>query len=345
MKTRPASWSSLSVCRDRFMIDGIARRVRLWFFCEAVTTEMLRGIMLAALLLLAAPLACAGEQVTESLPVHHLPMDEAASLVKSALSPSGGVAALNSRRLLVVRDDADHLSAAKALLQKFDQPPAQYRVEMELIVSDEVDAASMQAAQTLPGHWLRLAASAVRSAYSGHRSWSLLLLAGAEGRVMTGEVQPYRQRVRRWLAGYGLVRRDSVNLVALNSGFFVRLQPAGDGAVRVDLEPWMARSQPEVSQDGQPELLVDLGSAGAVNPNPMLNGSPLRLNVTPRLKRAKAVRFAHAATSVVVKLGEEIAIAASGGESALFSRTLLGRHSSVGAQSLVIRLKVYPSEE
>jgi len=276
----------------------------------------------------------------ESWGVLYLPISEAEALVKSALSSSGTIAALPSRRLLIVMDDASHLSAAKKLLDQFDRVPDQYRVTLEMIESERLSEQALQATVALPGNWLQLQAGDHNSLYSGHQQWSLLLLAGKEGLFSVGELQPYRQRIKQWLVGYGLIKQDSVNLVALTSGFFVHMRSAGADQVQVSLVPWLARSQPGIPSHAKPELLIGLGTAGRINQAPTAADVPLRLNAAPQLTTPQAVRIARAATQVMVKVGETVEIAASGGESDLLSRTLLGRHGSVGEQSLILRLKV-----
>jgi len=282
----------------------------------------------------------ADDRKQESWSIHYLPMTEAESLVKSALSATGTLAALPSQRLLIVMDDASHLSAAKKLLDQFDRLPAQYRITFTVVEANALSEASLQAAVDLPGHWLQLQAADRNSQQSSNQQWSLLLLAGKEGSFSVGEIQPYRQQVKQWLAGYGLIEKDSVNLVELSSGFFVRMQPVGNDQVEVEFSPWLARSQPGIPTNAKPELLIGLGTAGSINQAPTAAGVPLRLNAAPQLTTPKPIRIARAATRIMVKIGETVEIAANGGESALLSRTLLARHSSVGQQSLILRIKV-----
>ncbi|RMH50364.1 MAG: hypothetical protein D6682_07070 [Zetaproteobacteria bacterium] len=276
----------------------------------------------------------------ERWPVRYLPMGEARALVKSALSPTGSVVALESLHLLVVRDDADHRKRARALLAQYDRPPNQYRVTVEIIEAMESDDEALQAAARLPGGWLRLEGQSEAIDYSGTRQWSLLLLAGREGMVTTGEVQPFRRRIRRWLAGYGLLRRESVDLVALTSGFFVRLQPGGDNQVEVALQPWLARSQPSLPADAKPELLIGLGTATAPAASPSVGSAPLRLNAAPQMEMPKPVRILHAATHLRVTPGRPVELVAARGESQRFGRTLLGASDTSGNGALHIRLLV-----
>jgi len=272
--------------------------------------------------------------------VNYLPISEAKSLVQSALSDSGVIAALPSRRLLIVKDNPSHLKDAKKLLDQFDRPADQYRITLELIESHRLSEQSLQAAVTLPGHWLQLQADEHHSNYSGNQRWSLLLMAGKEGSFSIGELQPYHQRIKQWLADYGLIARDSINLVALTSGFIVRMQAAGKEKVQVNLIPWLAQSQPGIPSNAKPELLIGLGTASSINQAPTAAGSPLRLNAAPQLTTPKPVRIIHAATQILIKVGETVDIAANSGESNLLSRALLARHSSVGDASLIIRLRI-----
>ncbi|MDX8414220.1 MAG: hypothetical protein R8J85_09055 [Mariprofundales bacterium] len=276
----------------------------------------------------------------ESWSIHYLPMNEAESLVNSALSTTGTLAALPSQRLLIVMDDASHLSAAKKLLDQFDRLPEQYRITFTVIETNALSEASLQAAVDLPGHWLQLQAGEQKSQQGNHQQWSLLLLAEKEGSFSVGEIQPYRQKVKQWLAGYGLIEHNSVNLVALTSGFFVRMHAAGNDQVEVEFSPWLARSQPGMPTNAKPELLIGLGTASSINQSPAATGAPLRLNAAPQLTTPKPIRIARAATRITINIGETVEIAANGGESELLSRTLLGRHSSVGQRSLIMRIKV-----
>ncbi|MDQ6950069.1 MAG: hypothetical protein Q9M26_00215 [Mariprofundales bacterium] len=289
-------------------------------------------------------MAIASEQAT--IQVDNLPMAEAESLAKSVLSAHGTVASLPSQRLLVLQDDAKHIQAARKLLQQFDRPSDQFRLTVELEQREALDDAQLQAAAKLPGDWLRLPAGGeaeagvLQASTIANRHWSLLLQTNRAGSITLGQVQPQRSVTRQWLEGYGLLAHDSVNLVSFRSGFAVRLQAAGNHKVEVKITPWLARSQPGMPASARPELLLGLGSVGSVLQAPTTDNAPLRLNAAPQLAAPQPVRIVRAATTVAVKPGEEVELVSAGGEAELFSQALLGRYSHVGAQSLVIHLRV-----
>ncbi len=294
------------------------------------------------LMLMLAADAYANEQAT--IQVDNLPMSEAVSLVTSALSPQGRVASLPSQRLLVVQDDASHIQAARKLLRQFDRPADQFRVTLRLEERDALQDARLQGAVELPGAWLQLQAEATKYQTTSNQQWSLLLMANREGMITVGEVQPYRSQTRQWLAGYGLLERESVNLVSLTSGFVLRLQSAGGDKVQVKITPWLAHSQPGITAgmvaNAKPELLLGLGTSSGVAAPPSGAQAPLRLNAAPQLTAPKPVRIARAMTELVLTPGKEVEIAASGGEASLLSQTLLGRHSQVGDRALLLHLRV-----
>jgi len=259
----------------------------------------LRRLLLVTLFLFPA-LALAETEVIE---VYHLPLSEAASAVQSQLSPQGEVRTMPSRRMLIITDDAAHIGAAKALLKRLDKVPAQYRVEVELVdVSDSRNSAIGVQQLRLPGGWieLRLAHSAMH--ISERRRMQLRVTSMQPGHIEAGELRPYRQRIWQWLAGYGVVAADTVELVPVTSGFDVEVAGAGNDAVRVQLKPWMRRMAGDAAD--APIMIVG------------------------------------ARTEVTVSLGETVTIAANEGESALFSRALLGSESTSGSGRLAIRLRV-----
>ncbi|MDX8409428.1 MAG: hypothetical protein R8J84_05205 [Mariprofundales bacterium] len=298
----------------------------------------LRGWLWLTSVFLFVTVSYAGEQVT--IQVDNLPMSEAESLVKSALSKQGRVAALASQRLLVVQDDASHIKAARKLLRQFDRPADQFRVTLRVEERDALQDARLQGAVRLPGAWLQLQGGAAEYQTTSDQRWSLLLMANREGTITVGEVQPYRSQTRQWLAGYGLLERDSINLMTLSSGFVIRLQSLGGDRVQVKITPWLAHSQPGMAANAKPELLLDLGTGGSVVSPPSAINAPLRLNASPHLAAPKPVRIARAMTELVLTTGEEVEIVASGGEASLLSQTLLGRHSQVGERALLLHLRI-----
>lgn len=283
----------------------------------------LRRLLLFAALLLSQS-AMAGTEVVE---VYYLPLDEAVSVVQSQLSPQGSVHTLSSRRLLVISDDEPYLSNAKKLLRQLDQPPAQYRVEVELVEMRDTQGSGL-AVQSLqlPGGWVEVRLDRSRSRIVERRRMQLRVTSMQPGHIEAGELRPYRQRIRQWLAGYGVVSVDSVQLEPVTSGFDIRVMRAGAEAVRVQLSPWMRRMAMQGA--GQSRTRIDLGK-GRVQ---------MRQQPTPAADAP--IIIAGAQTELTVRLGETVTVAANGGESALFSQALLGGQSTTISNHLAIRLRV-----
>lgn len=254
----------------------------------------MRGI--AAILLLWLPATAWAE--TATLQIDHLPLDEAAQVVRSQLSPTGSVTTLPSRRLLIISDTPAHVRQAKTLLQKLDRPLQQYRIQVEII---EVERSKLlQAGITslrLPGGWIR----AELHAQAGHRNYrkafSLLTASNRKGEIEAGTLQPFLQRTRQWLADYGVIESQSVELVPVTSGFHVEASPAANGQVRIRITPWARRKG-----------------------------------------RGNTIELAGASTELVVPLKREITIAASSGEAENYGRLLLSGRSGNRSSELLIKL-------
>jgi hypothetical protein len=284
----------------------------------------LRRLLMAGLLLFPA-LAMAGTEVVE---VYHLPLSEAASAVQSQLSSHGQVRSMASRRMLIITDDAAHIAAAKALLKRLDTVPAQYRVQVEIVeVRDtQQQAAAVQSAR-LPGGWIELRLDRSLMQLSQRRRMQLRVTASQPGHIEAGELRPYRQRIWQWLAGYGVVPVDQVELVPVTSGFDIEVSKAGGDAVRVHLKPWMRRMAQ--TAPGENRTRIDLGQG--------------RVTTTSRQQpntRNAPIAIRGAETELTLSLGESVTIAANQGESKLFSQALLGISSGGQATRLAIRLRV-----
>jgi len=283
------------------------------------------------------------QAATETVPVHFLPLHEAAAVARGQLSTQGRVAVLESRRLLILDDDSAHISKARALLKRLDQMPAQYTAYVHI---EEAEAFNSKAAgiasarinpDKLPGGWLRIRLTDQQHRFSNRQTFQLRVTANEAGDFEVGSIQPVRLETRQWLSGYGLLRYDSVELVPITSGFRVLLRPVGENQVYVRLVPWMQRSGQQLQ--GEEEVLLDLGSTNAPA-TPPANAAALRLNASPKLQNQQVIELAGAATELTVSVGEEVTIAASDHEAEMLGNALLSRHSSAGRKQFVIRLRV-----
>lgn len=298
--------------------------------------------ILAAMLLWLAIISPALAE-TETVSVDYLTMQEAAELARSQLSPSGRVAALPSRRLLILDDDKAHIEKAKELLKQLDRKPAQFTVHVDI---EEIETVSRNAAGVsgmlvktgeLPGGWLRVRLQQQSARASSRQTFQLRVSGGQPGNLELGQVQPVQQEIRQWLSGYGLIRQESVELVTLTSGFHVRLWPVAGDQVRLRITPWMQRQGAQLQ--GQQEVLVDLGSTDAPRASPG-NRADMRLNAMPSLKERDIVEIAGASTELTLPAGETVTIAAATQEAAKLGSALLSRHSGSGQRQFVIRLRI-----
>lgn len=256
----------------------------------------MRRTFVTLLILLWLPAAAWG--ATESVQVDFLPLDEAARVVQSQLSPTGSVTSLPSRHLLIINDSPTHIRQARELLQTLDQPLQQYRLQVEITESDTSHL--LQAGITrlhLPGGWMQaeLAARSGRSSY--RKTFSLLVSSHQHGSVETGTLQPFLQQTRQWLAGYGIITTQSMELVAVTSGFHAVATPAGENMVRIRITPWARQ-------------------AG----------------------RENMIELAGAATEVTIPLNQTVTIAATSGEAENYGALLLAASESNRKQTLLITL-------
>jgi len=294
-------------------------------------------------MLLSIAVIMPAQAATETIQVDFLPLQEAADLARSQLSPDGRVVTLPSRRLLILEDDEAHLEKARTTLKQFDRMPAQFTVQVD-IESIEKTAQSGAGATgayvetgKLPGGWIEVRLQQQNIETTSRQSFQLRVSAGEPGNLEVGQIQPMQQEIRQWLSGYGLIRQESVELVTLTSGFHVRLWPVAGDQLRVRITPWMQRLQPQIQ--GQHEVLLDLGSTSAPATAPA-NSAPMRLNASPQLKEQDIIEIAGAATELTLPAGETITVAATSSEAGKLGAALLSRHSSTEERQFIIRLRV-----
>jgi len=290
----------------------------------------------AALFLL---LPCPAWADIETYEVQHLPLAEAEAAVRSQLSGHGSVAAMPSRNLLIINDDAVHIRAARELLERLDIAAPQYSLTMEIIRLVDKGYASVRTGAVLPHGWIAVSLDSDKQHSSSRQMFNLHVAAGRSGTIEAGTLQPYRQRVRQWLAGYGVIDSTSVELVSITSGFSASVTPAGQDSVRIRIDPWMRRLQGNTSIQGKTEILVDLGSTG-VPKQSLESTAPVRPNAAPNMQNQGMIEIAGASTEITVPLGESVTIMTSDEEAKLLGEALLSAGSDVGTSHFAIRLRV-----
>lgn len=301
------------------------------------------GMLKSLLLLLGCLMAFTARAATEVVEINYLPLSEAVSAVKTQLSASGSVAAMPSRRIVVIDDDHSHLDRAMHLLKQLDRQPDQYRTEIEMMRIESSDSGGVHVSavadyRSLPGGWVRISADKVRRQSRQHQSFQLRLMANQPGMLETGELRPYRSRTLQWLAGYGMVQRDSVEVVPITTGFRVVARPAGNGKVHLRIVPWMQRAG-EREMKGRHEMLINLGTVR--NPIRPPSGNPaMRLNAEPKQQTPPPIEISGAATEVTVKEGETITIAAIEREAKRLGEALMAGYSHTGSMQLQISLRI-----
>ena len=288
---------------------------------------------LPLLFLLLPTLAPAETAVIE---IYHLPLQEAQSIVKSQLSPSGSVAAMPSRSILVINDRISNIEQAKSLLKRLDVAAKQYSAMIELITLQDDSNRLITTSARLPGGWIRINMADSNAHLSNRKSYNLYLTSGSEGTLESGTIQPYRQQTKQWLAGYGVINSSSVELVPITSGFYATVRPAGDGRVNVRITPWMRDLRGNSARQGNTELLVDLNNGNA--PQTGINGHALARPGNTQID--KAIEMAGAATEVTIPVGETVTIAANSEEAELLGDALLSSGSMISKKSFAIRLRV-----
>jgi len=295
-------------------------------------------LALAGWCYLAAPASAA----SDLLEVYFLPLQEAADAVKTQLSDQGRVAAIASRRVLIVDDDRAHIERAKRLLKRLDHPAGQYTVfvSLEDVAAQRYSqsAAAVHAmAGSLAGGWIRLQAAHQQSDSRHRQSFQLRISARRSASMEVGAIHALNRQTRLWLAGYGIVRADSVEMVPVTSGFHVTVAPAGADRVRVHVVPWMRRAAAQVR--GRHELLFGLGTTSRPA-TPPSGRADMRLNARPELQAQPVIEIAGAATELLMPLDQSVTIAASNREAGQLGHALLSRYSSAGERQFVIHLRV-----
>jgi len=279
---------------------------------------------------------------TELVEIYFLPLQEAADAARSQLSDEGKVAAIPSRRILIIDDDQAHISQAKALLKRLDHPPGQYTafVSIENIQSAAYRTSSTSVAVRpgrLSGGWLRVELQN-RTHNSGNRqSFQLRISDNQPGSMETGTLRSFSRETRLWLSGYGLIQASSVEIIPITSGFHITVTPAGADQVRVRIVPWMKRTVAQIQ--GQHEILLDLGATNKPA-TPPSNVANMRLNAQPVLKDNPIIEITGAATELVVPVDKSVTIAATNREAKKFGSALLSRFSSIGKRQFVIHLRI-----
>jgi len=279
---------------------------------------------------------------SDLLEVYFLPLQEAADAVKTQLSDQGRVAAITSRRVLIVDDDLAHIDKAKRLLKRLDHPAGQYTVfvSLEDISAQRYSesAADVHAmAGSLAGGWVRLQGGRQQSDSHHRQSFQLRISGHQPASMEAGTIQSFNRPTRLWLAGYGVVRADSVEMTPITSGFHVFVTPAGSDRVRLRFVPWMRRAAAHIR--GRHELLFGLGTTAKPATSPS-NSADMRLNARPELQDQPEIEIAGAATELTIPLDQSVTIAASNREAGQFSHALLSGYSSTGERQFVIRLRV-----
>ncbi len=277
---------------------------------------------------------------SETIEVYFLPLHEAAQAVKTQLSSEGKVIEINSKRMLLIDDESAYIKKAKALLKRLDQPVAQLNIQVEIedISNLQKDsAAGTISVSPLSGGWVQLTMGQQLQHVANRSRYQLRVSANKPGRIETGLIQSFNRETRRWLSGYGVIQERSVELIPINTGFYVRARLAGDGLVHVRIIPWMKRADHEGLDDNQ-DVLIGLGSSK--NVIPVIPDSYLRYNANPDSEQNREINIVGAATELTIALGEEVTIAAVDHEAEQMAKMLLGRYSKIGKRQFVMRLKV-----
>ncbi len=280
---------------------------------------------------------------TATVEIYHLPLNEATQLIQTQLSPSGSTAVLTSRHIIVIQDDNQHIEQARALLKKLDVPTAQYMLFMDVMQIEHKRGQSFQAAAVLPGGWIKLQANQSTWKTTNHQSFQLRMTSNKQGMIELGTIQPYREHIRQWLAGYGVIERNSVQLVSLTSGLIARIQHANKNSVQIAIRPWMRRLDAANHMQGQTELLLDLGNTQNPKQAPS-NLANLRLNANRTIQTKETdqppIQIVNASTTLSIPLNQSVTILASNQEAALFSKALFAQYIGTKDTSLLIQIRI-----
>ncbi len=282
------------------------------------------------------------QAATDVVNVYFLPIQEAASVVRSQLSDTGKVAMLPSQHMLIIDDDTGHINKAKALLKRLDHAPGQYTAYVSI---EDVRVASTQSLQTsgqinagqLSGGWLQVQLQARQSQSNHRQTFQLRITNNEPGNIETGTIQSFNRSTRLWLSGYGLLRANAVELIPITSGFHITVSAAGTDKLRVRIVPWMQRTRARVG--GQQEMLLDLGHSN--NPaTPPANVAAMRLNAQPVLLQQPVIEISGAATELVIPVDQSVTIAAANREAEQLGGALLSRFSRIGKRQFVMHVRV-----
>ncbi|MDX8403625.1 MAG: type II and III secretion system family protein [Mariprofundaceae bacterium] len=278
---------------------------------------------------------------TATLEIYYLPLHEAEAVVKSQLSKTGSVAILSSRRILVINDDPQHIEQAKKLLKRVDQPVQQYTLYLEFFSIKENQAQSITTSAHLPGGWARITVEDNRQHISTKKRFNLHLTSNNQSSIESGSIVPYRQQTKQWLAGYGVIRANSVEMIPITSGFFANVRSATSDQVHIHIEPWMRSQHTNTEIRGETEILFGLGATHAPQ-RPPSNQAPIRLNAKPSSNQHinQAIEIAGAATELTIPLGETVTIMAYDKEAEMLGKAMLSSSSNVDSNRFVITLRV-----
>ncbi len=290
---------------------------------------------------LLACLVCPQPLIAETamLEVYHLPLNEAEAAVKTQLSKNGSVTILSSRRTLIINDESRNIQEARKLLKQLDVAAPQYSVYLKMLHFQNSQLKATHTEAVLPGGWIRLNLEDKNLRSSNKQSFNLHLSANHNGSIEVGTLQPYRKHIRQWLANYGLISSNSVDLVSVTSGFIARVRPADSGHVHIRITPWMRNQRGRTNIEGKTEILIDLGTTTAPLKAPSRN-APIRLNANPSSNQNKPIEIAGAVTELTIPLGKTIAIMANDKESEMFGEALLSSSSNIGSNRFAIKLRI-----
>jgi len=258
-------------------------------------------LRLCTLLVLLAGVLIQGAQAqTEIISVIHLPLAEAEDAARSQLSGQGTVVSMPSRRILVVSDDAPHLRKVRELLSRLDQPLAQFRTKVDILTrqSRSSRGLSVGGMASLSGGWVQIRLDDQSSRNSSMQNYQLQVSGGIPASIEAGQIY-FLPGTRDWLRGVGLV--ESGTLMPVTGGFDIVVQAAGEGMVRVRVQPWLQQLQ--------------------------------------SMGKNKRINVLGAATELTIPLDRDITIAAVSGDAQGMGRALLSGQSR-RSQEMVIRLRV-----
>lgn len=250
---------------------------------------------------------------TDVVEVYFLSVQEAADVVRSQLSGNGKVAVIPSRRMLLIDDDAMHIQKAKAWLKRLDHPPGQYTayVNIQSVIgatNDIAHASGYVVLGKLAGGWLEVKLGHQQYGSGQQQSFQLRVSGDHPAHIEAGTIRLYRRETVRWLSGYGIARINSVEPVAVTSGFNITVIPAGSDKVRVHIVPWMQR-----------------------------------FSDRSRSQHGRQIEIAGAATELVMPVDESVTIAAASQEAAKLGAALLSDYADTERHHFVMHLRVNKS--